>query len=55
MEAIVDFLTYLAQFRELFLLLFELVLIIVFGVLAIALYRRLKRDYEENKQLANQP
>ena len=55
MEAIVDFLTYLAQFRELFLLMFELVLIVVFGVLAIALYRRLKRDYEENKQLANQP
>ena len=55
MEGILRFMTNIAQFRGLFLILFEIAFVVVLGTLAYALYKKLKWDFEESKRLINHP
>lgn len=47
--------TSLAAYRELFLFLFEITLVIVLFVLTKALYKKLKAEYKESKKWENKP
>lgn len=55
MEGMLRIFTSLAPYRGLFLILFEIVLVLVLVVLTKALYKKLKAEYEESKKWENQP
>ena len=50
-----EFLAKIAPYRSLFLIIFEVALVVVLVILAKGLYKKLKAEYEESKKAENQP